>query len=448
MTSPSAATRSWLDRLTSITHRLRRNGASAISVAVVVSTAASLVGSVVTARGMSPYDRGVYLQVMAALATVWGYSTIGVETPIIGVARGSMDSARASLRNTRLATAIALAVASLIAVAATAAIQGDTWNPITGLLSVAIVISATISLRQTTILRVDERYRVLAVAIVIPTTLPPIFMVGILTFSAITVTSALLCYVVGSLTLNCYLWVSGRKVSRHVPSSARSHEAEEGWAFLIRCGAKDLVSTTPVGLLAPLQLLLVGSLISPSAASLFAVAKTVTSPLALISMITSNLFLPKFAGRVSAARGRLLRLSLVTSMGAAALLTVFTIGVGYFAIPALWGQEYAAAVPLAAVLGIGGVFGIGTGICTTAFRASLAYRETIVFSYAILAANIVVGVLVLPRWGLMTFAVASTVLTGLQFAGTGLLLRRNQTWDAQSPPIDIRSSPVPADPPP
>jgi O-antigen/teichoic acid export membrane protein len=401
--------------------RLGANGRAFVIAGVAVAALSTFLTSLTTARGLTATDRGIYLQVLAVMLMVGTYATLGVEMPLIGLSAGRLRIAADGLRRTRSWYLIAVVCLIPLTIVSLGWIDGaPPLTPSFALLVAVMVWSTVTALRQVTLLKVAQNYRALGVSIALT---PTVFFLGtliLLALSQLDVTSILAAYVFASLVQNLYLVVvislQGRSSmdfrERDPPVGER---ATTTWQ-LIKLGLRDLAVATPSGIIASVELLLVGVLVSSEAASIFAVAKTVTSPLALIQATVANQLPAELATLSIKARLRRLERATLMVLLLGGVAAGSCLAFAYLFVPALYGGEYAPAVLVAAILAPGVVASLGARVATVSLRVSLSYLSTSLIWYSMLLATVVGGWLLLPRYGLIPFCVLLTTLSVIRFA--------------------------------
>jgi O-antigen/teichoic acid export membrane protein len=174
---------------------------------------------------------------------------------------------------------------------------------------------------------------------------------------------------------------------------------------LLRLGGADLIATGPATLASALEILIVGSLGSAAAASVYGVAKAVSSPFTLISASLSNTFAPRLAATPPERRFRVFRRGQRLGISTATGVGVVSALASVIAVPLLFGAQYEAAILPGIALMTANIFRIGSGIASTALRLERSYLRVIQIGYAALLGTVLLGIPAMHIFDIMGFVV-------------------------------------------
>jgi O-antigen/teichoic acid export membrane protein len=188
-------------------------------------------------------------------------------------------------------------------------------------------------------------------------------------------------------------------------------------------------------LLNQLQVVMLGGLMNAQAAGLFAAASRLSNLLSFGLVAVSSICGPMIASAYHRrALGELGRLASLTAKIGLAFAIVAAIGlvVAGPLLLSLFGGEFTAAYPVLVVLIAGGLVNAFTGV--VAYLLTLTGHEVqalVTFALA-LAANIILNLLLIPHWGPVGAAAASTSSTILWNVAMVVYVRRRLGIDASA----------------
>jgi O-antigen/teichoic acid export membrane protein len=194
-------------------------------------------------------------------------------------------------------------------------------------------------------------------------------------------------------------------------------------------------------LLNQLQVVMLGGLMNAQAAGLFAAASRLSNLLSFGLVAVSSICGPMIASAYHRrALGELGRLASLTAKIGLAFAIVAAIGlvVAGPLLLSLFGGEFTAAYPVLVVLIAGGLVNAFTGV--VAYLLTLTGHEVqalVTFALA-LAANIILNLLLIPHWGPVGAAAASTSSTILWNVAMVVYVRRRLGIDASALGLEPR----------
>ena len=379
-----------------------------ITSGVVLSTAASFVVAILTARGMDATDRGAYLQIVAMLAIAAMLAQLGLGLPIISLANGSVDVAKALIARSRafvwpcvIVAAVASAYWSAQQVPETGAQRWATGFVV--LLTVPVMVLGS---RMLIRIRVREDYAVLGIGSFTPTVLPALIMAALYLSGTMTPLTSLVSFLIGQLGVIGLVYGRERLVPQHLDNEDQRGQESllAGRNQLLRLGLLDLLAFGPSSVAGRLQIIVIGATLSAAAASEFAVAASLSSPLALLSTTLYSYFGSRYASATREERPRLLRKGMQASLVAAVGISLVAILAAIPLVPLLYGEQYASAVAPGVVLAVSGIAGIVGLVASLALRLERRYTVVLLTSYVPLVALLTVGWAAAKTYGLMGFS--------------------------------------------
>ena len=414
-----------------------------ITAGVIVSTAASFLVAILTARGMSPSDRGAFLQIQAMLAIAALLSQGGMGLPIISLANGSVTVSDALVRRTRGLVWTVTAIASLAcSYWSVQQLPGTTASTAAlGLVVLATTPLMVLGNRMLIRTRVQEDYPVLGIASALPTGIPAVINSVLYATGDLTPLTALAAFLIGVLAIVALVWSRERF---HPPCTAdtatRGEEAHlSDRQEVLRLGLLDLLAFGPSSVTGRLEIIVIGATLSAAAASEFAVAASLSSPMGLLSTTLYSYFGSRYASAARAQRPRLLRMGLQYTLIAATGISVVAIAAAIPLVPILYGEQYASAVAPGAVLAMAGIASTVGLVASLALRLERRYTVVLVTSYLPLVAVLTVGWVAAKQYGLMGFALVLGGISVLEAAAAVVIAIR----ESRKPKADSDASSAP-----
>lgn len=385
-----------------------------ITSGVVLSTAASFIAAILTARGMSPEDRGAYLQILAMLAITAMLAQLGLGLPIISLANGSVDVSNALVARSRLFVWPSVLVAALACTYWSVKQVSENTETVWALGLVVFVTTPVMVVGSRMLIRtrVREDYAVLGIGSATPTVLPAVIMAGLYVTATMNPLSALVAFLIGQIAVMALVYGRERFFPQRLDGEGnRGRDSVlAGRKELLRLGMLDLLAFGPSSVTGRLQIIVIGVALSAAAASEYSVAASLSSPLALLSTTLYSYFGSRYASATRADRPRLLRKGLQSTLVAGAGISLVAILAAIALVPILYGDEYASAVAPGAVMAIAGIAGIAGLVASLALRLERRYTVVLVTSYVPLVGMLTLGWLAARHYGLMGFSLVLSAI--------------------------------------
>lgn len=383
--------------------RVRSSGVLWIIGGTLVAAASAFLSSILTARGMPVDERGRYVQVIAVSQLCGLISSLGLTYPILSLSRGSAASATDYLRQQ---------ASTLMGSAALGALVSFSWGyalghglpaedrmAIAALCAVLAILNVSlVSLQIPGKARQD--FQMIGTSTVITGAVALIGIVLLSFTSMLTAITSLLALVVASLIAFLYVIVRSKHPDVALPGD---NEQRIGKRRLLGLGVRNLVVVAPSVVLVTADVLIVGWTVGFAGASVWAVAKTVSSPVLLIDGIAQNYIPSRLAALGGKQAASLVRLGTrVIGVGGLAVGMVCVVLAGLLLVP-VFGEQYAEARFPAALL-------TATAICT-GLRVTPATELNLRFDYRFLY---------FVNYGIGLFALALGMLAAVKFGLIGL----------------------------
>lgn len=392
---------------------------------VLVGGIAALVGSVITARGLPPGIRGTFLEIVTVAQIASFLSISGFILPVTSLAHGSVAHARTLMGQSSkyvVGLTAAFTVASIIVSVALVAQFGiPAWEVAlaVGTLELVTAIERWMLIE----VRVAEDFATLGVCAALPSVATALALLIAQGLGELTLMGAIVATALGPVATLAFVltvWRGSRRerfsevsMGRDETGSRRLVEISD--ARLLRLVGSDLATFGPNVLSDRVELLVVATTISPAAASVLAVARSVTNPLSLVGATIQTFFGPRLAAARVAERPSLSARAERQVLLASSAIAAAAVVAGIFLVPLVFGAIYSDAVIPSAVLAVGVVLGLGALVSSVVLRVEFHYRTVIVTAYSALALLVLAGAWVASRSGLTGFACVSSMISAAVF---------------------------------
>lgn len=401
-------------------------GATWISFGVAVAAISGFLFSIVTAHSMDPQERGSLVQIMSVVGLASFLATGGLPNPMTAVARGSLGTINLLIEKMLPVLAALAAPVALMAGAVAWALTPDAdrvpWVAALATGTVLLSAATTVMLIRS---RVATKYWEIgasqAVAAVVPLAL--VFLMS--RDSRGGLVTALAGMMLGNALIVSILGVSqvDQRGERGLSINVQLGQSESRRG-LSRLGVLDVFSGLPALAIDRLDVVLVGAFMSTSAASHYAVSKSLASPLVLISAIVPMYFGPKFAALPNGARLASYRSAMRLVAGAAIGLALLGAVLAVVLLAELYGATYAGSLGPGILLIAGGSLTTLSMVPGAQLRVLLDYGFLNLVSYLALGAFLCLGAAFLAAWGLVGLASAYSLVAAPRFAAMNWRARR------------------------
>jgi O-antigen/teichoic acid export membrane protein len=351
---------------------------------------------------------------LAGLITEFGLPVLAMREVGTARATGRWGEVRGLLRwaeRTILLLSLALFVVFLVAQTRIAAMQSSTYLAAMLWGVVLIPVVAVAKLRAFVLLALD---RVLASQLPVMILRPGLFVLGCLAvwwiIGGLDAPTAMAVQVVGAaLALVVTLVLFARFRPAHLVADEPLYRVRTWLATCLPMGLTEGLRL----LQGQFALLLTGALASAGAAGVYRVADAVTQMTALVASVVGTAATPLFsrlhAARDFAALERVAILAAWAMLGGTLLLGLLPALAGRWLFPLVFGTEFAASAPVFLILWAG-MLCASLGGLALALANMTGHHVLSTQSFAVIAAgNLVLGGLLIPRYGAEGAALAASV---------------------------------------
>jgi O-antigen/teichoic acid export membrane protein len=411
---------------------LRRLGGNAV-LTLFAQGSAAIVGlglSILLARTLGPEGNGVYALALLLPGLLVQFLEFGITyANVYHVGRGDVcarQSLRTSLRLWGIITVVGLAAAGVII-----AFWGSTWFPgVPVRLMIIAVLSFPPNLLQfycQSILQGKQDFkRFNFLTAVVPVTTFVLSAVLILGFG-LGLEAALVAYLVGQLiSLGVTLWV----LRPYLAAEKEDREPREHWwgygRRVIGYAWRQYVGSVITFLNYRVDLFLVNLLMSPASAGIYYVAIQFGQAMWIVSKAVSTVLLPRLAQLHGEEHKRLELTPLVSRLvfGGTLLAALLLALVAKPVVGLLYGAEFAGAVMALLLLLPGIVCDAATRIISYDFSARGKPEYNYYLSPIVVVINVAANLLLIPRFGIVGGAIATSIAYAANLVATIVLYRR------------------------
>lgn len=385
--------------------RLRGSSAGLASTAAgnMLSLALGLVTGVLTARLLSPNDRGVLVGVLVWNSTIAYLALGGLNDALTYRARGSvavsLSLRRAFRRVLFVYGSVGVAASAFIAVV----IARESGPAAT---TVALACSAMIPLHAYTQLRlvplwISGRFALLNILRPVPATVYAVGLFALASLGLLSVTSALVCLSAGSVVAAIIYSRLDQRAT--IPVTDQKTEVRS----LRKYGMGVVLAGIPYLANQRLDQLLLGLLAAPSKLGVYAVAVSVASVLQIIGTTFEQILFPRFSARRDRS-GIVLAPTLAVVCGITAAVGAVAAILAEPLIVAVYGPAYAGAVTSVYILVVGVVAQSASAVLSAEAKALGRLRHLTRAHVAGVVVTVVMLPAMVPVLGILGAAITST----------------------------------------
>lgn len=370
-----------------------------------LAAAAAFASSILTARGMVTEERGLYLQIFALSQLCGLVSSLGLTYPILSLSKGASETATYYLRQQVLFLVVASAsgaVASFIwAFALSSGLSEPSRVGVAALSAALTVLSVLVTSLQIPG-KARQDFQMIGVSSIISGVIPLLGFVILSARSLLTTFTSLLVLALASLLLVGYVIARGRLRTALGPSLPDGRVVRKG--SVLGLGLKGLFALGPGVVMISSDVLIAGWAVGLSGASVWAVAKTVSSPVSLIDSIAQNYLPSRLAAAGPSQAARMVRISGAVIGAASLTVGMVCLLLAQVLLVPVFGEPYGEAFLPSMVLVATAVFSGLRVAPTIELHLRFDYRFIYAVNYGIGSFALLVGALAATRFGLVGLA--------------------------------------------
>ena len=340
-----------------IASRISSTGMLWIVGGTLLAAGATFLVSILTARGMPAEERGLYLAVFAVSQLIGLAASLGITNPILSFSMGSSSRATCYLRQQVPSLVVGSTLGAFVSFTVAYLLSRDLSEPSrvgVSVLCACLTLLNVAGLSLQIPRKALQDYQMIGTCLVISGVVPLLGFTVLSVGAMLAVFTSLFVLVLGSAVLVGYVIVRNRRGPGSEPTDPGHPLAGKG--EVLKLGLKGLIAVGPSVVLVTADVLLVGWTIGLVGVSIWAVAKTVSSPVLLIEAMASNYMPPRLgaAGRAQAAR-IVWASAAVFGFAALAVGLLCVVLAQIFLVP-VFGEQYGEAIPVSTVLVAAAVF--------------------------------------------------------------------------------------------